>query len=117
DYVVTFAFAALHYSDPARNRYQVQLEGVERDWRELGTDRRATYTNLGPGAYTLRVRAASADGVWTEEPLAIRVVVAPPWWRTPLAYLVYGLLLAGALVAGDRLQRQRLVRKERERAE
>ncbi|MDX1419529.1 MAG: two-component regulator propeller domain-containing protein, partial [Rubricoccaceae bacterium] len=117
DYVVTFELAALHYADPARNRYQVQLEGIERDWRDLGTDRRATYTNLGPGRYTLLARAFSADGVPTTEPLSIRVVVAPPWWRTPLAYLFYGLLLVGALVAGDRFQRRRLLRQERERAE
>jgi ligand-binding sensor domain-containing protein/signal transduction histidine kinase len=116
DYVVTFEFAALHYSDPARNRYQVQLEGIERNWRDLGTDRRATYTNLGPGRYTLLVRAASADGVWTEEPLSVRIVVAPPWWRTPWAYLLYGLLFAGALVAADRFQRRRVLRQERERA-
>jgi signal transduction histidine kinase len=117
DYVVTFELAALHYADPARNRYQVQLEGIERDWRDLGTDRRATYTNLGPGRYTLRARAFSADGVETERPLEIRIVVAPPWWRTIWAYLAYGLLFIGALVGADRFQRERLVRKERERAE
>ena len=117
DYVVTFEFAALHFSDPTQNTYEVMLDGAERDWRSLGTDNEATYTGIDPGRYTLLVRATSADGVTNEEPLAVRIVVAPPWWRSAWAYLVYALMFILALVGFDRLQRKRLIRQEREKAE
>jgi len=117
DEVVTFEFAALHFSDPGRNRYAVRLEGFDREWREMGTARQVTYTNLDPGRYTLLVKAWSAYNVETPEPLALRVFVAPPWWRTGWAYLLYALVFVGLLVGADRWQRQRLLRKERERAE
>lgn len=117
DYVVTFEFAALHFSDPQRNTYEVMLEGAEQNWRELGTDNRATYTGIDPGRYTLLVRATSADGVVADEPLSVGVVVSPPWWRSIWAYLIYALIFIGAVVLGDRFQRKRLLRQERERAE
>jgi len=44
------------------------------------------------------------------------VVILPPWWRTWWAYLSYGLLLVTTLFAVDRLQRRRLIRREREKS-
>ncbi len=115
--VVTFEFAALHFSDTDRNRYAVMLDGLEEEWRDLGTEHKAVYTGLAPGNYTLRVKAASADRVWSEEPLAVHVRVAPPWWRTIWAYLLYALLFVGIVVVADRFQRERLLSQERVRAE
>ena len=63
-----------------------------------------------------RVQAANSDGVWNEEGTSVAVVVLPPWWRTMWAYLLYGLLFAACVFAIDRVQRRRLIRKERERA-
>ncbi len=115
--VVTFEFAALHFTESGRNRYAVMLEGLEDEWRDLGLERRAVYTGLDPGRYTLRVKAASADGIWTEEPLAISVHVAPPWWRTVWAYAFYALIFGGLVFVADRFQRRRLLREESAKAE
>ncbi len=81
--VFSLEFAALHFSDPARNRYAHQLVGVDPDWVLTGADQRsATYTNLDAGRYTFRVRAANKDGVWNETGASLMIVVVPPWWRT-----------------------------------
>jgi signal transduction histidine kinase len=114
--VITFEFAAVHYSDPGRNVYAYRLDDFDDDWVEVGGQRTATYTSLDPGRYTFRVRAASADGIWSEEEAIIRLVVTPPWWRTTWAYLLYVLLAGAALSATDRVQRRRVQRQERERA-
>ena len=79
-----------------------------------GTRRRATYTNLDPGTYTFRVRASNSDGVWTRTPTSLRVVIAPPWWETWWAYVLYAALAIGALAYGLRQERARVVRRERE---
>ncbi len=109
-------FVALHFSDPARNQYAWRLEGLSDDWVDAGTQRTATYANLAPGEYTLRVRAANPDGVWNEEGISLRVVVLPPWYRTWWAYLLFAAMAAAVVFAIDRFQRYRLVRAERERA-
>lgn len=112
DDMVTLEFAALDYTAPGDNRYACKLEGFDRDWIELGPIRRQTYTNLDPGEYTFRVKAANNDGVWNETGIALAMVVQPPPWRTWWAYTIYTLIL-GAVVCGlVRSQKKKLARKE-----
>ncbi|MBN1249144.1 MAG: hypothetical protein JXC32_15905, partial [Anaerolineae bacterium] len=82
DRIVSFAFAALHYTVPEHNAYAYMLEGFDEDWYYVGNRRFATYTNLPPGRYTFRVKAANSDGVWNEEGTAVAVNVKPPFWAT-----------------------------------
>jgi signal transduction histidine kinase/ligand-binding sensor domain-containing protein/DNA-binding response OmpR family regulator len=82
--VFSIAFAALNFTSPEKNRYAYRMEGFDAGWRLTAADRRlATYTNLDPGTYTFRVRAANNDGLWNESGASIRVIITPPWWRTP----------------------------------
>jgi len=115
--VLTFEFVALHYANPRENQFAYRLEGFDDGWIEAGEQRSATYTNLDPGRYTFRVRAANSDGVWNEEGVSLDVIIRPPWWKTWIAYGLYALLLVGGIVGVDRLQKQRLTRRERARAE
>jgi diguanylate cyclase (GGDEF)-like protein len=111
DDVVTFEFAALDYASPGRNRYAYKLEGFDPDWVDLGSVRRVTYTDLAPGNYRLRVRAANNDGVWNEAGLEVPVrVEAPPWLRW-WAFVVYALVLGGALWAFVRAQQRKVERE------
>jgi diguanylate cyclase (GGDEF)-like protein len=110
DQVVTFEFAALDYAAPELNRYAYMLEGFDTHWMDLGRFRRVTYTNLDAGRYVLRVKAWNADGVPSERPLALRVRVLPPPWRTWWAWLGYAIIVAAvawALVRSQRRQRYR----------
>ena len=83
DAVVSFEFAALDYAAPERNSFAYKLEGFDRDWIDLGHQGRVTFTNLDAGQYTLKVRAANADGAWNEEGLALPLHVTPPPWKSP----------------------------------
>jgi ligand-binding sensor domain-containing protein len=106
-------FAALSFAAPTKNRYAYKLEGF--DDKFIETDHPyATYTKLGGGNYTLRVRASNRHGVWNETGIALKLAVTPPLWRTWRAYIVYLLILAGAVYLVFRLQRQRVRRAERE---
>jgi signal transduction histidine kinase/ligand-binding sensor domain-containing protein/CheY-like chemotaxis protein len=117
DKLVTLDFAALDFTSPANNHYSYQLEGFDTAWIDAGSLHRATYTNLDAGDYVFKVRAANADGVWSETALSIPVHVAPAPWKTPAArmvYLVLGLLLFGYLWRLQRLRRERELRYSRE---
>lgn len=97
---VTFEFAALHFANSPRNKYKYKLEGIDNKWLETDSkDRRATYTTLPPGQYTLRVKAANPDGVWNEDGLAFSLTVLPPWWYTWWAFALYATALVLAFVA------------------
>jgi two-component system, sensor histidine kinase ChiS len=107
-------FSALGYGSAERARFAYRLEGFDVDWIHTPTDnRRATYTNLGPGTYTFRVRAIGADGQpgANEAALQIRILPHPlaSWW----AYGSYALIVFAVILAWERSHRRRL---ERERA-
>ncbi len=110
--VVWIEFAALDYTAPESNRYAYKLEGFDADWIDLGTMRRATFTNLDPGQYTLHLRGSNSDGVWSEEERALKVRVLPPPWKTWWAYTGYVLIAAGALMLYSRAQARRLHEEE-----
>ena len=113
---VTFDYVGLHYADPEKNTYAYILDGFDDDWRWADDRRSAIYTNIPPGDYTFNVRAANSDGVWNTEGASVNLVVRPPWWRTGWAYMGYFLSLLGVVFTVDRVQRKRVVGKERERS-
>ncbi len=95
----SFEFAALHYSAPEKNNFLYMLEGFDKDWIYTDSDRRfATYTNLSPNTYTLRVKASNNDDVWDSTPSTIEITIAPPYYLTKMAFLIYGLLLLSLLL-------------------
>ena len=96
--LVSFEFAALHFSEPMNNQYAYMLQGFDDDW--IYTDaknRRATYTNLPAGHYTLRVKASNGDGYWNEQGKSLQVHVLPPLWQTWWAYTIYFCLFVGLI--------------------
>jgi ligand-binding sensor domain-containing protein/signal transduction histidine kinase len=97
DYVVSFDFAALDFTDPKKLQYQWKLEGFDQDWINGGTRRTATYTNLPGGDYVLKVKATNVDGIWTPESLHLKIKVTPPFYRTIWFYALVTLAL-GALI-------------------
>ncbi|MCP4204420.1 MAG: SpoIIE family protein phosphatase [bacterium] len=111
---ISFGFAAIHHSRPRGNRYAYRLEPLDKSWFETEHPH-ASYSNLPPGRYVFRVQAANSDGVWNEDGASISVIIRPPWWRTWWAWTGYALLLVAGLFSGDRLQRSRLLTRERAR--
>jgi ligand-binding sensor domain-containing protein len=75
-------FVALDFTAPDKNNYAYKMDGFDKDWIYCGNRREASYTNLDPGEYTFRVKASNNDGVWNEEGVSLKVVIAPPWWNT-----------------------------------
>jgi PAS domain S-box-containing protein len=80
--IITFSYVALNYMSPQKNSYACMMEGFDEDWIFVGSRREASYTNLSPGRYTFRVKAANNDGVWNDTGTIITVIVTPPWWKT-----------------------------------
>jgi PAS domain S-box-containing protein len=111
--LVSFQFAALAYRSPKRTRIAYRLEPFDEQWRESGPERRATYTNLGPGTYRFLVRATNGDGAWGPPGVTLQLVVVPAWWQTlwfrlGLTLAAGTLLVAGSLTASRRRYREQL---------
>ncbi|HUB61942.1 MAG TPA: two-component regulator propeller domain-containing protein, partial [Puia sp.] len=110
--VFSIEFAALDFVDNPGDKYAYTLEGFNKNWLITdGTARKATYTNLDAGTYTFKVKAADEDGQWYDREAVLKIVILPPFWKTPLAYVVYALALIGILLIARRM----VIRKARAR--
>ena len=94
---ITIDYLGLHYTNPLKNTYRYKLEPYDGDWINAGTQRNARYTNLDPGSYVFYVQAANSDGFWSTETASLDLIIAPPWWRSMAAYVIY-LILAGLIL-------------------
>ena len=114
DRVISFEFAALNYIAPQKNRYRYKLEGFDKGWTEVGSDRRlVTYTNLDPGKYVFRVLGSNNDGIWNEAGAALAITITPPWWETTWFRMSSVFLMVGLVAGGFVWQRRRAVVQER----
>ncbi len=90
-------FAGLRYSSPETTRYRYRLDGLDKAWHESPSSvRKATYTTLPVGRYSLRVQMAADRGNWHEPGVALSIQILPAWWatwwfRTACALLLIGL--------------------------
>ncbi|MES2757535.1 MAG: two-component regulator propeller domain-containing protein [Pseudomonadota bacterium] len=123
DSVFSLEFSALHYAAPQRNRFSYQLVGFDENWVSTDASRRfATYTNLDPGEYTFRVKAANKDGVWSAAGATLAITILPPFWKTWWFRTLAALLVVGSAygafrfrMSGLRRQKELLERQVRAR--
>ncbi|NDV65527.1 response regulator [Bacteroides sp. 224] len=104
----SIAYCALNYIYHEQNQYAYRLLGHETNWNRVGTRKEAFYTNIAPGEYTFQVIGSNNDGIWNEHPKSIKIIVLPPWWKTPLAYFLYiTSVLAVGITIGYYIYRKR----------
>lgn len=90
-------FVGLHYVNSQKNRYAYRLDGFDQTWNYSDAQVRfANYTNLEPGEYTFKVKAANSDGVWSDEIISARIEIASPFYKT-IWFRTLGILLIGGL--------------------
>lgn len=99
----------LSYVDPQQHRYRFKVSGYDPDWIEQGADPERILSSLPAGRHRIEVQAALAGGPWSDSQ-TLQLQVLPPWWRTPLALVAYGLMALAAM-AGLFLAYRRRVRR------
>ncbi len=118
--VLTIEYSGINYTRPEKTEYAYYMDGFEDKWNYVGNTRSATYTNLAPGNYTFKVKAANNDGIWNENPITLHIKILPPWWKTNIAicaYILFLLLLAYTTyrIISGRVREKRLIKYERDK--
>jgi len=113
-----FEYVALSFANIAGISYKTRLKGYEKDWSAETTEKRLRYTNLpayfNTKKYTLEVIAVNESGIAAAQPLQYEFYIEPVWWLRWWAFLSYIIILGVAVFIVDRVQRRRLIRKERD---
>lgn len=87
-------FVAIDYINNGNCEYKYILEGFNKEWVNQGTSNLATFTNVTPGEYLLKIKSTNGDKVWNDEITMIRIKVNKPWWKSWPAYMIYFILLS-----------------------
>ena len=111
---ITIRYSALNFIHSQDNSYAYIMEGADHNWHNIGHRREAYYSNLSPGKYTFRIKAANNDGIWNTREAILHITVNPPFYKTWWAYLIYLCIIS--LIVIWIVQRQHL-KHEREREE
>ena len=99
-----FEFAALSFSNPAKNQYAYYLEKFDQGWVDSGAYNYGRYTNLPGGSYILHIKGSNSDGIWNEAGTAVNLSVVPPIWQTWWFRITAVLVVIGASFAVYRLR-------------
>lgn len=99
--IFSIEFTALDFS--GNNQYAYKLEGFNKNWMFTNSNnRKVTYTNLDPGTYLFKVKATNSDGVWSDEERTLTIIITPPFWKTPVAFVLYILFIGVVLYLARR---------------
>jgi signal transduction histidine kinase/ligand-binding sensor domain-containing protein/AraC-like DNA-binding protein len=97
--VFSFEFSALTYFQSQKINYAYKMVGVDKDWVIVPSSQRfANYTNLKGGTYTFLVKASNSDGVWSQTPTSLKIIITPPFWDTLWFKLLCTLSLVSLIV-------------------
>lgn len=77
-----------------KSKYSFILQDYDNEWHPLSNINFAAYKNLPYGTYYLKVKACNTSGKWSSKDSILKIVVNPPFWRSPLAYFIYFILLS-----------------------
>lgn len=81
--------------------YSYKLEGFDTDWKTTYSEGLATYTNVPPGSYTLKIKANEMNEGSVISTKKLGIKIENPIWNSPMAYVLYiillGLLLYSAI--------------------
>ena len=96
DNMISFDFASTDFTAPQKNLYRYKLEGFNSEWINNGVNHTATFTNLDPGDYTLKVTGSNSDEVWNNDGISVSITILPPWYMTWwFRFSVFTLVVAG----------------------
>ena len=112
--VISFNFAALNFISPKNNTFAYFLEGVDKNWHYSKGKHFATYTNLKPKKYNLKIKAANNDGLWSDEIRSLKITVIPPFYMTKIFKFMAIMLFATMLFLVFKYRTRHIEKKKNE---
>lgn len=90
----TFKFKGISLKNPDEVMYRYKLEGFNDEYSPAAKLNQASFSNLLPGEYTLKVIAGNKDGIWNKEAATYSFKIEPPFYMTKW---FYALVILGVI--------------------
>lgn len=108
---ITLHFSDMDFTPSFRNAYKYKLTGFDKDWIEIDHSINfVQYTNLNPGQYTLQVITINSDGIESDKPANLKIVVHPAFWQTWLFNISIIVFILFLIVLYFRIRNKQLLK-------
>ncbi|MFM7021803.1 MAG: triple tyrosine motif-containing protein [Flavobacteriales bacterium] len=102
---LAFYFSIPIYGTYNNVLYHTELSNKKLTWKDVSQNPFKEFTNLPEGDYTFKVWAEMNGTLSPAE--TMNFSIAPPWFRSRIAYVIYALLLIAAIYITTRVVRYR----------
>ncbi|MEH0154056.1 two-component regulator propeller domain-containing protein [Limibacter armeniacum] len=112
--VFSVSFSAMSFVNTSKVEYAYLLDGFDKEWNYIGHNRTATYTNLPPGTYTLKVKASLDPTEWKQaKESQLTITVLPYLWET-IYFKILTVLLGISIILLVYRRRLSVIRRREE---
>ena len=81
-----------NYAQTPAVDYSYMMKGMDGKWYDIANDHDVVFRGLRPGHYTFILRAKLRSQDWDQaKDTRLTIIIAPPFWRTWWAYVLYAL--------------------------
>ena len=108
-------FVSLQYNSSRQLEYARMLEGLDKQWIDMGNKHFVSYANIKGGHYHFRVKVREAGGKWVESSRALPVDVTTAFYKQWWFYLLCALLIVVIVYGVFRYRLKQLLKIERMR--
>ncbi|HHZ65351.1 MAG TPA: hypothetical protein EYN51_07630, partial [Flavobacteriales bacterium] len=109
----TFDYLGISLTNPGEVVYSYKLEGFDEEWTPISKKNSATYSNLPHGKFDFRIKAANAEGIWSEPTSTYSFIVTPPFWKTIWFYAICVVLGVLGIFIFDKVRTASLKKEKR----
>lgn len=87
-------FTVRNFAQTEHVDYSYMMKGLDDKWYEIGNEYNVIFRGLHPGHYTFILRAKLKSQDWEDaKDTCLEIIIAPPFWHTWWAYLIYALTI------------------------
>ncbi|MDP4273767.1 MAG: two-component regulator propeller domain-containing protein [Bacteroidota bacterium] len=109
-YKLRIDYVGINFKSPELVKYRYKLEGYDLNWSEMTSSRYALFSRIEDGRYTFLLKAYNSDGICSQQPLRLTLIIKPPFWKTwwfiCLALVFLVTLVYSIIKARERKQKQ-----------
>lgn len=109
---VTLSFVVRDFINNENCLFRYRIIGFADEWIQMENNNNVILTKIPSGNYQLEIQYTNGDRVWCDNTYILHLNIAPPWWRSSLAYLAYSLLFCGVIFLVYRVVRNRVRRNQ-----
>jgi ligand-binding sensor domain-containing protein len=95
---LTFHFNCVNLLNPDKDQFSIKLDGFDKSFKNIGSDRKITYTNLPAGRYTFQVRVYNLNTLQEQTQTIFKFKIKTPYWQTWWFIAVCFAILVGMAI-------------------